>query len=169
MTDPMPAFPEWRPLLPADLPRVRAISEIVHPDLPERLDVLSEKRALFPEGCLGFGGSEILGYGLAHPWVLGRIPALDGFLGGLPHSPDCLYVHDVALLPAARGQGGASRYIAAMAAMARSRGLRRLACVAVYGAERLWSALGFEEVADEASEPKLRSYGEGALFMVRRL
>lgn len=169
MTDPMPTSPQWRPLLPADLPRVRAISLIVHPDLPERLDVLAEKRALFPEGCLGFGGAEIQGYGLSHPWTLGDIPPLDGFLGRLQHVPDCLYVHDVALLPAARGRRGASRYIAAMAALAQSRGLRHLACVAVYGADRLWAALGFEAVENEVSKLKLGSYGNGALFMVRRL
>lgn len=137
MADRIPTSPEWRPLLAADMTRVLAISALVHPDLPERLDVLDEKRAQFPEGCLGYGGTKILGYGLAHPWMLDGIPALDEFLGGLPQSPDCLHVHDVALLLAARGQGGVSRYIAAMAALARSRGLCRLPCVAVYGAERL--------------------------------
>lgn len=91
MTDRTSTTPGWRQLLAADMARVQAISEQVHPELPERLEVLEEKRALFPEGCLGFGGAEIHGYGLAHPWMLGGIPALDGFLGGLPLNPDCLY------------------------------------------------------------------------------
>lgn len=169
MADRVSILPAWRPLLASDLSRVQAIAETVHPDLPERLDVLAEKRALFPEGCLGFGGSEIQGYGLAHPWVLGGIPALDRFIGSLPQGSDCLYVHDVALLPGVRGLGGASRYVAAMAVLARSRGLGRLACVAVHGAERLWSSLGFEEVPDVSQAPKLRSYGEGARYLIRRL
>lgn len=159
---------DWRPLHAADMERVEVISDLIHPELPERLEVLDEKRRLSPETCLGYGEGEIQGYGIAHPWLLGRIPALDGFLAGLPPKPDCLFVHDVALLPHARGRGAAARYIRRLDGLARAGGLAGLACVAVYGAERVWSLLGFEVVADEDLDEKLRSYG-GALYMVRRL
>jgi GNAT superfamily N-acetyltransferase len=158
---------DWRPLRAADMGRVQAISELIHPALPERLEVLDEKRRLSPGTCLGYGGEEIRGYGIAHPWLFGRIPALDGFLEGLPPEPDCLFVHDVALLPHARGRGAAARYIRLLSGLAHTAGLQGLACVAVYGAERLWSQLGFEVVADRDIEAKLRPYG-GALYMIRR-
>lgn len=159
--------PEWRRLSATDMARVQLISERVHPTLPERQDVLAEKRDLFPEGCLGFAQDEIEGYGLAHPWVFGEIPPLDDFLGALPRDPDCLYIHDVALLPPVRGFGGASRYIALMEALARARNIPWLACVAVYGADRLWAALGFREFANGSLRPKLRSYGNQARYMAR--
>jgi GNAT superfamily N-acetyltransferase len=148
--------------------RVQAISELIHPTLPERLEVLDEKRRLSPGTCLGYGGGEIQGYGIAHPWLFGRIPALDVYLDGLPPVPDCLFVHDVALLPHVRGRGAAIRFIRRLDGLARADELRGLACVAVYGAERVWSQLGFEVVADRDLDEKLRAYG-GALYMVRRL
>lgn len=162
-----PNDPDWRPLRAADMAGVQAISELIHPALPERLEVLDEKRRLSPGTCLGYGGEEIQGYGIAHPWLFGRIPALDGFLEGLPPEPDCLFVHDVALLPHARGQGATARYIRLLGGLAHAAGLQGLACVAVYGAERLWSQFGFEVVADRDLVAKLRPYG-GALYMIRR-
>lgn len=162
-----PDGPDWRPLRAADMARIRAISELVHPTLPERLEVLDEKRRLSPGTCLGYGGEEIQGYGIAHPWVFGLIPALDGYLGRLPPEPDCLFVHDVALVPHVRGRGAAARYIRLLGGFAHAAGLQGLACVAVYGAEHLWSRLGFEVVADRNLDAKLRPYG-GALYMIRR-
>jgi GNAT superfamily N-acetyltransferase len=162
-----PGGPYWRPLRTADMARVQAISELVHPALLERLEVLDEKRRLSPGTCLGYGGEEILGYGIAHPWLFGWIPALDGYLAGLPPASDCLFVHDVALLPHARGRGAAAWYIRLLSGLAHAAGLQGLACVAVYGAERLWSQLGFEVVADRDLDAKLRPYG-GALYMIRR-
>ena len=47
----------------------------------------------------------MLGYAVSHPGRLGRPPALDSRLGELPSDADCLYLHDVALLPEARGLG----------------------------------------------------------------
>ncbi|MGU3658537.1 GNAT family N-acetyltransferase [Methylobacterium fujisawaense] len=160
--------PDWRPLRAADMGRVQAISELLHPALPERLEVLDEKRRLSPGTCLGCGGEEIRGYGIAHPWLFGRIPALDEFLEGLPPEPDCLFVHDVALLPHARGRGAAARYIRLLSGLAHAAGLQGLACVAVYGSERLWSQLGFEVVTDGSLQSKLGPYGEAA-YMTARL
>lgn len=162
-----PDGPDWRPLRAADMARVQAISELVHPTLPERLEVLEEKRRLSPGTCLGYGGEEIQGYGIAHPWLFGRIPVLDGFLVGLPSDPDCLFVHDVALMPHARGRGAAARYIRLLGGFAHASGLHGLACVAVYGAEQMWSQLGFEAAGFESIQSELRRYGD-AVYMVAR-
>lgn len=158
---------DWRPLNAADMERVEVISDLIHPELPERLEVLDEKRRLSPGTCLGYGEGEIQGYGIAHPWLFGRIPALDEYLDGLPPEPDCLFVHDVALLQHARGRGAAARYIRRVGDVARAGELAGLACVAVYGAERVWSQLGFEVVSDESVRSELRRYGEAAYMIVR--
>jgi hypothetical protein len=39
---------------------------------------------------------------ISHPWTIGDAP-LDAFLGALPSSRDCLYLHDIAISSEARG------------------------------------------------------------------
>lgn len=157
---------EWQPLPAADMAQVAAIAGHLHAGLPERPEVLAEKRDLSPATCLKLVlDGRIVGYGLAHPWGLFDIPPLDAFLNELPPSPTCLYVHDVAIRPEARGQRGAARYIATVTAHARAFGIAHLACVSVYGTVRLWSALGFGTDDRPDLRAKLSSYGDGARYM----
>lgn len=160
----------WRPARTSDLSAIDAIATQIHPDLPERPDVLAEKMRLYPDGCCVLvGDNAIAGYGLAHPWKLHRIPPLDGFLERLPEDADCLYVHDVAVLPDARG-GVARAYVAEIERLARSSGITRLALVSVDDTSALWARLGFRPVtADAALRDKLASYGASATYMLREL
>ncbi|MDQ8731366.1 GNAT family N-acetyltransferase [Bradyrhizobium daqingense] len=162
--------PHWRPARASDLAAISAIAARIHPGLFERTDVLAEKMRLCPDGCRVLAADEaIVGYGLAHPWKQHRIPPLDGFLTGLPHDADCLYVHDVAVLPDARG-GVARAYIAMIEQLARASGITALALVSVYATQPLWQRLGFRPVAADAElRTKLASYGEGATYMLRDL
>lgn len=161
---------QWRPLLAEDMAQVDRIAALIHAGLPERPAVLAEKRALAPATCLKLVLDETtVGYGLAHPWMLSDIPPLDGFLTALPPSPDCLYVHDVAILSEARGQRVAARYIAILTAQARGRGIAHLACVSVYGTVGLWSGLGFAVQDDPGLRDKLASYGDSARYMTARI
>ena len=96
-----------------------------------------------------------------------QIPPLDGFLGQLPDAADCLYVHDVAVLPEQRG-GVARAYVAEIEDLARSSGIMTLALVSVYGTHVLWERFGFQLVApDAALRNKLASYGANATYMLR--
>lgn len=157
---------KWQPLLAADMVRVDRIAALIHVGLPERQAVLAEKRDLSPATCLKLVlDGQTVGYGLAHPWVLFDAPPLDAFLNGLPSSPTCLYVHDVAILPEARGQQAAARYIASLTAQARALGITHLACVSVYGTVGLWSGLGFETQDRTDLKDKLSSYGDSARYM----
>lgn len=162
--------PHWRRAHAGDLAAIGAIAARIHPDLPERLEVFAEKMRLSPGGCrVLVAGDAIAGYGLAHPWMQRQIPPLDGFLGRLPDAADCLYVHDVAVLPGCRG-GTARAYVTEIEALARSAGITTLALVSVYATRPLWEHLGFQGVApDAALRDKLASYGEGATYMLRRL
>lgn len=162
--------PRWRRARAADLAAISAIAARIHPDLPERSEVLAEKMRLYPDGCRVLdAGNEIAGYGLAHPWMQQQIPPLDDFLGRLPDAANCLYVHDVAVLPDYRG-GVARAYVREIEQLARSSGLARLALVSVYGTRALWEHLGFHSVAaDAALRDKLSSYGASASYMLRSL
>ena len=135
---------------------VAVIAARLHPALPERIGVLAEKQRLFPAGCrkLAAGGA-MCGYALAHPWMLAQPPALDAFLGGLPAAADCLFIHDVAVLPEARGRGVAAAYLAHAEAVAHAQGWPAMALIAAYGTARLWRRFGFEAPAIHPPAAKL--------------
>ncbi|MET4216505.1 GNAT superfamily N-acetyltransferase [Bradyrhizobium sp. LB7.2] len=162
--------PHWRPARASDLPAISAIAARIHPDLPERPEVFAEKMRLYPDGSRVLAAEdEIAGYGLAHPWTQHRIPPLDGFLEQLPGNADCLYVHDVAVLPGFRG-GVAGDYVAAIEQLARASGIATLALVSVYATRPLWERLGFRAVTANAElRAKLASYGDNATYMLRDL
>ncbi|MFT4120130.1 GNAT family N-acetyltransferase [Bradyrhizobium sp.] len=160
----------WRRAHTSDLHAIGAIAARLHPDLPERPEVFAEKMRLYPDGCrVLIADGEIAGYGLSHPWKQHRIPPLDGFLERLPGDADCLYVHDVAILPDARGGVGRA-YVATIEQLARAAGIATLALVSVYATRPLWERLGFRPVpADAELLAKLNSYGAGATYMLRGL
>lgn len=162
----MPA--EWKALEPADIPALCAIAARLHPGLPERAEVFAEKLRLFPAGCrkLQLDG-RLIGYALGHPWKLGTAPELDALMGALPAEPDCLYLHDVAILPEGRGGGAAGAYVSYLEVLARKLGLGHLALVSVYGTVPLWEKLGFRPVT--AGAPPLLSYGPTAACMIKEL
>lgn len=162
--------PHWRPARASDLPAISAIAARIHPDLPERPEVFAEKMRLYSDGCRVLAADDgIAGYGLAHPWTQHRIPPLDGFLEQLPGNADCLYVHDVAVLPGFRG-GVAGDYVAAIEQLARASGIATLALVSVYATRPLWERLGFRAVTANAElRAKLASYDDNATYMLRDL
>ena len=162
--------PHWRPAHITDLPAIGTIAARIHPDLPERPEVFAEKMRLYPDGCrVLIVDDEIAGYGLSHPWRWHRVPPLDGFLERLPDDADCLYVHDVAVMPEFRG-GVLRAYIADIEQLARASRIATLALVSVYATRPMWQRLGFRPVAvDAALRAKLASYGEDATYMLRDL
>ena len=154
----------WLPLEATDLPGLGLVEAVVHPGLPERREVMAEKLAFYPEGCRKLVvGNRMVGYAIAHPWRSKHPPALDHLLGALPETPDCLHMHDVALLPEARGLGASRAYVEHLRVLAGAAGIRRLACVSVYGTVPLWAARGFRPVA--AVDGNLASYPAGAVYM----
>ena len=160
----------WRQADQADLEHIQKISDIIHLDLPEEPKIFLEKFNLFPEGCLVllYEGN-VEGYSVSHPWRLNRIPVLNQFLSGLPAVANCLFIHDLAVLPHARGHGAAGALIEIIENLARERAIPNLALVSVYGTYPLWGRFGFEVVNDDALAEKLAAYGNQARYMIRTL
>ena len=77
-------------------------------------------------------------------------------------------LHDIALLPQARGTGAAKAVIALLADRAMASGLPNLSLIAVNDSASFWQRHGFAVTPDPALDKKLRSYDESARFMVRR-
>ena len=157
----------WMAIHDRDLADIDRLATDIHPGLRERPEVFAEKIRLFPEGCkkLVIDG-RIFGYGIAHPWELYEIPKLDAFLEILPLSPGCLYIHDVAVHPSARGMSALKFFFKATEATAISKGIRKLACVSVYETNELWSRFGFKVFANDEISGKLKSYGDTAKYMI---
>src|SRR3989344_2252276 len=153
----------WVPLLKSDIQEVDKIAREIHRALPEREDVFAEKLRLFPQGCfkLMIEGN-MMGYAFSHPWLLYSIPPLNDFLHTLPDNPDCIYIHDVAVLQAARGRNAAGLFIAEVREVAQGMDIKHLACVSVYGTDALWARFGFRNVSSNEISAKLASYGQSA-------
>lgn len=157
----------WRAMAVSDLPDVTRIADTVHVDYPESESVFAERLRLFPAGCrVAVEDRDLVGYGVMHPGRVGRPPGLDAALGGLPADADCLYIHDIALLPGARRHGLGKAALAHAHAAAAAAGLPLLALIATPGAFAYWKRLGFV-VHDGGPElqRKLASYGPGLVYM----
>ena len=152
-------------MLSRDLTAVQAISDAVHGRYSEYPAVYAERLSLYPAGCFVYSGDEgVSGYLLSHPWRLGAPPKLNALLGALPDAPDCYYLHDIALMPEARGSGAGAAAVERVVRIARDAGYSSIALVAINGADRFWAAQGFAYEGDAAA-----SYGGGAFAMRRTL
>ncbi|WP_247872209.1 GNAT family N-acetyltransferase [Azospirillum sp. TSO35-2] len=152
----------------ADLDRVLAIADIVHPAYPEERSVFEERLALYPAGCrLAERDGIAIGYGVMHPGRLGAPPPLDTPLGALPADANCLYLHDIALLPESRGSGLGAAVLEHAHALAARQGWGWLALTSTPGARSYWDRAGFTpfEAGDPALAAKLASYGGGMSYM----
>ncbi len=152
----------------ADLPAMFAIADVVHPNYPEDPAVFAERLTLYPYGCLVLmQGDRPVGYIVSHPWTYAQPPALNSLLGALPVPPTTYYIHDIALLPEARGTGGANAIVTRLIAQAGALGVDNISLVAVNDSVAFWTRHGFRVVPDAALDKKLRSYDADARFMVR--
>ena len=157
---------KWRPMQANDLPVVSGIAGKVHPRFFEDDFVFAERRALAPQGCwICEGPDGALGYVLSHPWTLAAPPALNSPLGAIPEKPDTFYIHDLALVPGARGTGAAGKIVETLIAVAKP--FPAMSLVAVNGSAGFWSRFGFAPANRPDLAQKLRTYDEDARFMVR--
>lgn len=134
----------WRAMTAADLDAVVALSDAIHGPFSEQRETYAERLALYPDGCRIFERDGVVaGYLITHPWHR-TPPKLDALLGALPADAETYYLHDIALLPAARGCGAGRHATDLVRAMARRAGCADITLTAVNGADRFWAAQGFD-------------------------
>nr|WP_294810033.1 GNAT family N-acetyltransferase [uncultured Sphingomonas sp.] len=152
----------WRPMRAGDLAAVSAISDAVHGHYTEPVAVYAERLALHPAGCRVFEcEGEVAGYLISHPWHRQNPPKLGARLGAIPADADTFYLHDIALLPSARGTDAGKIALDLVVGDARALSFTDITLMAVGGADRYWAAQGFDIVPREADP----SYGAGAHLM----
>lgn len=157
---------QWRPMRDADLPIVVRISDAVHGDFTEPLETFADRLAHYPAGCAILErDGEALGYLISHPWPRGAAPPKLGAQLGAILGSDSYYLHDIALLPAARGTGAGATATAFVMRQAEVEGCRDIRLVAIQGADSYWYAQGFAYAGAAIEGP----YGPGSHLMQRAI
>jgi GNAT superfamily N-acetyltransferase len=152
-------------MIGGDLDQVMALSEAVHPTLPESLETQQKRLRLYPAGCLVLANQQrILGYAFAHPIRHAAPPALDNAPDQMTPDVDELYLHDFVVCASLRGRGYAAQGVGML--LERAQGFATMGLISVYGTAAFWSKFGFTPCQDVAPE-KLRSYGADAIYMTR--
>lgn len=158
----------WRNMQEDDLATVIAIAARLHPTYPEDDQIYAERLALYPNGCLIFEvNRNAVGYAISHPWLDRQVPALNSLLQVLPAHPSTYYIHDVALLPAARGLGAVEQLLANLLPVAQADGLITMSLTAVNNSSDFWARHGFIEIDDPALQ--LNSYDLAARFLLKNI
>jgi N-acetylglutamate synthase-like GNAT family acetyltransferase len=94
---------------------------------------------------------------------------LNTLIDAIPAKADVMYLHDLALLPNARGKGYARGIVEQLAKNARADGWPAITLVAVNNSSPFWERHGFQAVDHPEMHQKLASYGPQARYMVRSL
>ncbi|MFN3587096.1 MAG: GNAT family N-acetyltransferase, partial [Moraxellaceae bacterium] len=139
------------------------------PALCEDANAIGSRLEQAADWCVGAldEAGRLGAYLLAHPWAGSAPPSWNQALPALPDARAGLYLHDLALGPAARGQGLAGRLVDALLAQARAAGCPQAHLVAVQDSVGFWSRQGFAVLAASASVAA--SYGADARLMGRAL
>lgn len=173
MMQPLNTHYPIRPMRRHDLqPVLELQNQIYPPAYREPADVFASKLALAAPFCMVVDSANgIVGYLLAHPWLADRPPPLFTTLETLPASPSSLFIHDLALLPTARGRLLAEALLRQSAVAAQASGLTHATLVAIHGAASYWQRRGFSEtdVASDAAAGFPGRYGVDAVFMCAEL
>lgn len=165
----------WRPMTPWDLDGVTAVAKLSFPDHPEDYACFANRLALNPDGCFVLAGeargedAPIMGYLVAYPWRRNAAPPLNTLIDAIPEDADVVYLHDLALYPAARGGGHTRPIVERLAERSKAAGWRDIALVAVNEATAFWGRHGFEVQNPPGMAEKLASYGADARYMIRSL
>lgn len=156
-----------RPLAEADFPSVLAIQDACYTAIvPESAASLRAKWQASPETCLAAcSGAQVTGYLIAVPIAWPHVPPLGAETFDVPDGADTLYLHDLALGPAARGTGAGAALVDAVLAAGRRQGRLNAGLVAIQGSAPYWRRFGFRAVkAPPGVQSKLASYGDAVLM-----
>ena len=152
----------------ADIPAVLEIQAVCYTELtPESNESFHAKLRASQSTCfIAALEGDVVGYLISLPWEFSSPPALNAETRRLPLSPNCLYLHDLAVTPSARRFGTGRALVEAYLAELKGLGLGRASLIAVQGSGPYWERYGFRAVPlAEPLKDKLASYGEGVRYM----
>jgi predicted N-acetyltransferase YhbS len=156
----------------ADLPAVLEIQAVCHTEAAhESRESLKAKFSASHTTCfIASFDRNTVGYLISLPWKFLCPPVWNAESCRLPSSPDCLYLHDLAVIPGARKSGAARVLVQAFFDRQRVLGLGRASLVAVQNYAPYWERFGFRTVPlSEPLKATLSSYGAEAEYMERAI
>jgi predicted N-acetyltransferase YhbS len=159
-----------RTMVEGDIPDVLEIQAVCYTALtPESGESLHAKLDASRSTCfIASLSGDTVGYLISVPWRLSSPPELNAQTCRLPDSPDCLYLHDLAVAPRARKSGAGRVLVEAFLARVGELGFARASLVAVQNSVPYWERHGFRPVKPSASlRAKLATYGAGVVYMAR--
>ena len=168
------AIPHLRSVTTPDLDAVLSIqAQCYAPGFHEPSAAFESKLTTFNSAWLACVNNIPAGYLFTLPLALGETLAMPSLAESKSASstdaaPNCLYLHDLAVLPQYRGSGISHMLFGAAQALAQAQKLEHMALVAVQGSTPFWQSLGFVEVTEPhpSIQAKLATYGDGATFML---
>jgi len=157
-----------RQMLESDLPVVLAIQAVCYDEQKrESLAAFLTKLQGSPGTCfVAETEQHVVGYLVAVPIRFDAPPRLNTPTFQPPEDADSLYLHDLAVVPAARRSGAGRHLVEAFFVRIRELNLPRGCLTAVQQSAPYWSRHGFRTVS--ASEPlrdRLATYGGDAEYM----
>lgn len=161
-----------RGLLEEDFARIAEIQAACYgTQLQEELDSLRAKWQASAGACLvGEYAAHVDGYLFAIPTKRELLPSWNAQVCHPPANADGLYLHDMAVSPAARGKGISQALVQALVAIAFDAGHGFIQLVAVQNSAAFWQKVGFAEVlVNDEVRGQLKSYGADAVLMRREL
>lgn len=158
-------------MTPADVPAVMAVQAACYGEaLCEPVPVLHARLRAAADTCwVAVRDGRVCAYLAAYRSRLGAVTPLNGDFRPAARA-DTLYLHDLAVEPAAHGGGLGQRLVDTVVAGGRRDGLAWSALVAVQGAAAFWQRRGWQ-ARDPADVGRwnLQAYGVDACYMVRDL
>ena len=171
MTSTEPAL-SVRSLEHRDLPAALAIQSAAYrPFLVEPEAAFASRLDLPSSYCLAATqDGALVAYLLAHAWAAEAPPPVGTVLSAPPAAGEVLFIHDLAVAPAARGTGIGRRLVMRAMEQAARDGLSTTELIAVEGAANYWRGLGFveSETSPELTS-KVSAYGPDARWMTREI
>lgn len=165
---------KWVPISDDDMPEMETIGKKYFPDFPERIETFREKIRIGNGFCFKIlretDESRMLGYGVSHPFIKGKVPPLDSFSHewNVDKSKfDAIHMHDFCLEAECRGFRLSNEYISIVEARAIELGFKTTQLVAVHGTSKLWEPLGYRKTF--TPDVSLATYGDGSVFMSKEL
>lgn len=163
--------PAIRAMRLEDVPAMLAVQRQCYPlDMNEPAEVFQARFQACPDTAwvaLDAVG-QVGAYLVAYRSCLGKVTPLGQ---AFEHAPmaDALYLHDLAIGRALRGQGLAQTLVGHAREQAQASGLPALSLVSVNGTTPFWQRMGFEvRPVRPESEQALQSYVQPAFYMVSR-
>lgn len=166
----MKAVIDIRMMAEADLPAVLEIQAACYTEVtPESKESLHAKLSASQSTCwIASLEGDTVGYLISLPWDFSSPPVLNAETCRLPSSPDCLYLHDLAVTSSARKLGTGRALVEEFLIRFRGLGLGRASLIAVQNSAPYWERYGFRAVSlSEPLKTKLSTYGEGVAYMER--